>query len=204
VTDPATTHPLLHADVFTHVRIIIGMVLGLSLARLINGVMQFVQHPELSRIYPVHLGWVIFLLISIIHFWWFEFYLSTLAVWHFAGYLFVIVYAMLFVALAALLFPDRMNEYDGFQDYFEKRKRWFYGALALCFLFDIADTLIKGPAYFAALGPEYLIQRGVLIAAALAAMFIPGMRYQLLFVTAATIYEASWIFRTYGVLGSQT
>jgi hypothetical protein len=76
IPDSATTHPLLHADGFTHVRIIIGMVLGLSLARLINGGMQFVQHPELSRIYPVHLGWVIFVLISIIHFWWFEFYLS--------------------------------------------------------------------------------------------------------------------------------
>ena len=33
------------AEGFTHVRVIVGMVLGLSLARLVNGLTRFVQHP---------------------------------------------------------------------------------------------------------------------------------------------------------------
>jgi hypothetical protein len=75
------TQPIVPADGFTHVRIIVGMVLGLSVARLVNGMTLFVQHPGQTRIYPIHLGWAVFVLISIVHVWWFEFYLSQFATW---------------------------------------------------------------------------------------------------------------------------
>jgi hypothetical protein len=94
-------------DVWIHVRIIIGMVLGLILARLVNGLTRFVQHPGRDRIDPVHFGWTL--------------------------YFFVLLYAMLFVAVASLLYPDKMDEYASFGDYFQSRRRWFYGLLTVCF-----------------------------------------------------------------------
>jgi hypothetical protein len=194
------TQPIVPADGFTHVRIIVGMVLGLSVARLVNGMTLFVQHPGQTRIYPIHLGWAVFVLISIVHVWWFEFYLSQIATWRFFIYLFVIVYAMTYVALAALLFPDRMSEYAGYEDYFESRKRWFYGLLALSCVLDLGDTMIKGGDYFAGLGPEYLYRQAAFIVAAVAAMFIPGKPYQALFLAVGMAYEISWIFRMYNVL----
>ena len=141
-----------HPEYFAHVRTIIAMVLGLSLARLVNGLTRFVQHPGTIKIYPVHLGWVIFLLITIVHFWWYEFHLSRISVWTFPLYGFLLFYAMVFAALTALLFPDHMDEYKGFEDYFEQRKRWFFGLLAFAFLLDIGDTLIKGDDYLQSLG----------------------------------------------------
>lgn len=39
-----------HPEYFEHVRTIIGMVLGLSLARLVNGMTRVVQHPGLQRL----------------------------------------------------------------------------------------------------------------------------------------------------------
>ena len=66
--DPFGSH-----DVFFHVRILIGVFLGLGLTRILSGIARWVQHPGKQRLYPVHLVWVAIILLSAIHFWWFEF-----------------------------------------------------------------------------------------------------------------------------------
>jgi hypothetical protein len=83
--------------------------------RLLTGLARFVQHSVRDRIYLAHLAWAFFLLLAIVHFWWFEFGLQRIGVWTFEIYLFVICYAALFFFLVALLFPDRMDEYSGFR-----------------------------------------------------------------------------------------
>src|SRR5690606_15241922 len=102
-------------ETFTHIRIIIGMVLGISVSRLLVGLSRFMQHPGNERVYPVHLGWVFFVLLFIIHFWWFEFALLRIQTWKFATYFFLISYTGVFVLLAAMLFPDHMGNYVGFK-----------------------------------------------------------------------------------------
>jgi len=61
--------PQLARDQFIHIRIIIGIATGLSVTRLLTGLARFVQHPARERIYLVHLGWALFLLLAIVHFW---------------------------------------------------------------------------------------------------------------------------------------
>lgn len=193
-------NPAVHPEVFVHVRIIVGMVLGLGLARLVTGLTRFVQHPKRERIYFVHIGWVFFLLLAIIHFWWYEFRLSALHNWTFVIYFFLIFYAMLFVMLSAMLFPDRMDEYKGFEDYLQSRRRWFYGLLASIFAVDIVDTLIKGVEHFRALGIEYPIKQAVFAICAIVAIFVESKRYQAVFVSIAVVYEVFWILRLFDVL----
>ncbi|AYM09014.1 hypothetical protein [Agrobacterium tumefaciens] len=192
--------PVPHPEDFAHVRIIMGMVLGLSLARLVNGLTRFVQHPGSIQVYSVHIGWVIFLLISIMHFWWYEFHLSFVRTWTFPIYFFLIAYAMIFAALTALLFPDQMMEYKGFEDYFESRKRWFFGLLSITFLVDFVDTLVKGEAYFRSLGSEYPVRQVVFFVLSIVAMFVKSKRHQLWLVVFAILYQVSWILRTYDFL----
>ncbi len=48
---------------FEHLRLIVGMVLSLSVARLLNGVAKIVQHPTKIPVYSVHLGWVFVMLL---------------------------------------------------------------------------------------------------------------------------------------------
>ena len=79
-------------DQFIHVRIIIGIVTGLTVTRLLTGLARFVQHPVRDRIYLAHLAWAFFLLLAIVHFWWFEFGLQRIGVWTFEIYLFVICF----------------------------------------------------------------------------------------------------------------
>ena len=93
-----------------------------------------------------------------INFWWWEFGLSELGALDFRLFVFVIFYASLFYFLCALLFPDDMKDYAGFQDYFMSRRQWFFGILALINVVDILDTLLKGRAYFESFGLEYPIE----------------------------------------------
>src|SRR5258705_13500035 len=83
------------------------------------------------------------MLSAIVHFWWYEFGLSNITTRTFELNFFVLLYAMLFVAVASLLFPDKMDEYASFGDYFQSRRRWFYGLLTVMFLIDLIDTAIK-------------------------------------------------------------
>ena len=81
VADPA---------LFGHIRIVIGMVISLSLARLLTGLALFIQHPGRNKVYWVHLGWTLSLFIFILHFWWWEFRLQSLPEISFGIYLFLI------------------------------------------------------------------------------------------------------------------
>lgn len=122
-----------------------GMVVGLSLARLLTGLAGFVQHPKKERIYPLHIGWVAFLFLMLVHFWWWEHRLSaTSHVLGFGAFLFLILFCSLFYFLCVLLFPTDMKEYKGYEDYFFSRKSWFFAFLAALFVTDIGDTLLKG------------------------------------------------------------
>lgn len=182
---------------FGHVRIVMGMITGLSVTRLLGGLARFVQHPGRTAIYPAHLIWVIFLLLFVTHFWWFQFGLSTIVRWDYPQYLFVLSYCALIFFISAVLFPDQMNEYSGFAEYFTSRAGWFYGLLAALFLIDIADSALKGMAHFRALGPLYPVIQTLLITLALAGMVVTRRGYHIGFGLFAIAVEIWRIFARY-------
>jgi hypothetical protein len=49
-------------EIFLHVRVMIGVIVGLSIARLLTGIARFIQHPKQNRVYFIHLGWVLAIL----------------------------------------------------------------------------------------------------------------------------------------------
>lgn len=189
--------PVLSHDAYFHVRIIIGMVVGLAISRLLTGLARFVQHPSTRSLYSVHLGWTFFVLLLIVHFWWFEFRLVEQPRWFFELYLFVIFYACLLFLASTLLYPDKMDEYDGYRDYFMSRKAWFFGILALIFLVDLADTALKGGAYFESFGIEYPARNlGYATAFAIAA-WTSNPRLHAGLVAIALGYQVVWILRLF-------
>ncbi|NHC62993.1 hypothetical protein [Paenalcaligenes suwonensis] len=191
---------LVNQEHFPHIRIIIGMIMGISVARLVVGVSEFLQHPERKKIYVVHLGWVLFVFLAIIHFWWYEFGLTKIRVWSFGLYLFLISYACFFVFIASMLFPSSMTDYKGYKDYFQSRRRTFYTMFAMLAVIDLIDTAMKGTEHFESLGVEYPIQQVTFIALALIALVVRNQTYQIAFVTAALLYKIFWIYRLYWVL----
>ncbi len=188
-------------EIFVHIRIIVGMVLGISVARLVTGVTRFLQHPGKEKVYAVHLGWVAFLFLFIIHFWWFEFALSQIRVWTFPLYFLLICYSIVFVMLAAMLFPDQISEYKGFRDYFRQRRKWFYALLLVLLLVDVVDTMTKGQSYYHHVyGWAYPVRQSLLVAGAAGALFVDSEHYDAVFVAFALLFQIVWILTLFDVL----
>lgn len=187
-------------NLFAHVRVALGMVVGLGIARLLSGLARFVAHPGRQRVDPVHLLWVLSTLLTLLHFWWWQFALTHLPTWRFGVYAFVTAYAALCYLICAVLFPDDLDEYAGYGEYFLSRRRWFFGLLAVSFVFDAIDTWIKGPAHWQAQGLEYPLRIGVYLVLCTFAAVSASTRFQLAFAALSLAYQVSWILRLYDVL----
>ncbi len=189
------------ADVFPHVRVVLGMVVGLGVTRILSGFARIVQHPTQYPLYPVHLAWSAMLLLVLVHFWWWQFGLHAIQHWTFPIYLFVIAYAILLFLLCALLFPDSMRDYESYEDYFYARRGWFFGILAATYVLDVIDTMIKGEEHFARFGTEYLVRTPIFFALCLVAAMTSSRRFHLAFVALALIYQIVWILRLFDDIG---
>lgn len=184
-------------EVYVYIRTVMSMVIGLSLARLLTGLGGIVQSPGKFRVYWVHLGWVASMFLFIIHFWWWEYRLQSLAVISFGVYLFLISFCCLFFFLCVLIFPTTLEDYGGYEEYFISRRRWFFGMLAVTYVVDFLDTLLKGKAYLAALGWEYPVRNAVYFVLCIVAAWTANRRFHAVFVSAGLLYQITWIFRLY-------
>lgn len=188
-------------DEFFHVRMLIGIILGLSVTHVLKGAVKPIQHPKNSpRIYWVHYLWAAYIFLMLIHFWWWEFKLRRITVWTFDQYLLLILFAISFFLLCALLFPDDISEYKGYKEYFYSRKGWFFTLLAITFVIDLGDTMLKGGAYIHSLGIEYLFRNCILFVLCLIAIRVRNVRFHAALVILFILYELSWIFRLYYVI----
>lgn len=188
-------------ELYLHIRVLVGVVLGLGLTRILSGLARMVEHPGRNPVSATHLLWVAVILLSIIHFWWWEFALISLGAWRFELFVFLLLYAFLWFVLACLLFPGDLAEHDTYEAYFLSRRRWFFGLFAATFAADLIDTAIKGADHFRALGPEYpaRIAAGIVLCAI--AAWTGNRRFHLLFAALYLAYDLSWILRLYDTLG---
>jgi hypothetical protein len=187
-------------ELFPHVRIVMGMVVGLGITRLLMGVAGLVQHPSRARLSALHLLWAASILLELVFFWWWEFALFQLPGWTFGVFFFIIGYAIVLFLLAALLFPDNIAEYKGYEDFFLQRRQWFFGLFAATFLLDIVDTMIKGQAHWDKVAFEYSIQVPVGLVLCAVAAWTTDRRFHLTFVIGHLIYQASWILRLFNTI----
>ena len=181
------------SELFPHVRIVMGMVVGLGITRLLMGYAGLIQHPARAKLSLIHLLWGFSILVELVLFWWWEFELYNVQHWNFGLFAFLIGYSVTLFLLAALLFPDKIDDYDGYEDFFLKRRHWFFAIFGLTFVLDVIDTLVKGEPYFDTLGIGYLIQVPIGLALAAIAIWTPDRRYHLGLVVIHLVYQAWWI-----------
>ncbi len=197
VSSKSETIAMTSAEAFFHVRILVGIITALSLSRLITGLARPVQDQDWHRVGLVHTGWAVFLLLMIVHFWWFELGLARIEKWTFGLYLFVIGYAILLFLICTILFPDQADRKMNLEEYFYSRQKWFYGLLAVIFLVDVADTAFKGLDHLRALGLEYLLRQTAFVVLSVIGMFVRRPLYHRAFVAGAILYQVSWAVRQF-------
>lgn len=186
------------SEIFSHIRVILGVITSLAIARILNGLARFAQNRRRNRPYIVHTLWSFFMLLLIAHFWWFEFALASVAYWPFEAYVFLIFFASLHFFTAALLFPDELEVGDTYEEYFFEHRGWFFGFLAALFAFDLVDTWLKGWSHFASLGPFYPIHQIIYVILSLAAIRSSSRRFHFLLVILFLVAESAWILWRYG------
>lgn len=188
-------------ELFTHIRIVLGMVIGLGITRMLAGLAGFIQHPGRHRVSLLHMLWVGSILLELVLFWWWEFGLSRIPAWSFGVYLFLIGYAVVLYLISALLFPDNIAEYAGYEDFFIRRRRWFFGLLAAAFVLDVVDTLIKGTEHWTQLSGDYLVQVPIGLALCLVAYVSARRGVHIALASVHILYQSYWIVRVVYTMG---
>lgn len=154
------------ADIQLYVRLISGMILGLTLGKLLSGLAKFVQHPTLYRMNWLHGLWMVFIFGAVTVFWWGEALSFSSVQWTYQLYLFQIAYCGSYLFMTAVLLPDEVLPEDGCDnhyDYFIARRFWFFGALILSHLLDLANTAVKFGLDEYPITPRYFAFNGVII-----------------------------------------
>ena len=98
-----------------------------------------------------------------------------------------------------MLYPDRIDDYDGWAGYFHARQGWFYGLPAALLLVDPADSALKGAAHLRALGPLYPARQLLLAAACVAAAYLRHRRLHLGFAFVALALECWRAAHEFGI-----
>ncbi len=186
-------------DQFSHIRTVFSINIGLSVAHLLKGVAKIIEDPKKNPLYPTHLLWVLFTFLLVVDFWWWEFKLISVDSWNFAIYGYIILYVIIYYLICALLFPEKMKEGMSYETYYYSRNGWIFSLMALLFLMDIGDTLIKGAGYYKSLGPEYTIRIVSHVLLCLTAAATKNKKYHTFLVILFLIYNIIWIFRKYFV-----
>lgn len=185
---------------FEYIVVLTGVVIGLALTHLMQGVARLIERPGHVRIWWVHLGWVAYMFVNAVFWWWWEFRLRLITAWSFQLYAFVLGYAFQIYLICAVLFPSDIAPFEGFKDYFMARRRWFFGMLIAWLATDLFDTWAKGAAYFASLGPEYPIAQAGFALICVVGLLSSRERVQAAVLLLTVGYQLSRIVRFYDVV----
>ncbi|HCV97623.1 hypothetical protein D3C87_302230 [compost metagenome] len=188
--------------VYLHIRVVLSIILGLSITTLLRGLAGIIEHPRRRGWSWIHLCWVVWALISVVTFWWWEFRLGEVRQWTFELYLFVIAYCAAWYLLCVLLFPDDVREFGSYETYLLQRRGWFFGMLALLTLLDLGDTAIKGHSRWQMLGAAYPVHTVLMLGIAALGAACRQRRAHLGLAVVALVYQAGYFMAEYFTLAS--
>lgn len=188
---------------YTHIRVVLGIILGLGITKLLQGIALLIEQRRHHRVAAVHLIWVAWALISIVTFWWWEFRLAGVTGWTFGTYLFIIAYCAMYFMVATLLFPTNVAEYGSYEQYLIERRPWFFGLIAAITLMDLADTALKGQSQWQLLGQAYPAHTAFMLVIAGIGIWRREHRVQLTIAVLTLVYQVSYFTLEYFRLGPE-
>jgi len=179
---------------FEYVAVLVSIVVGLGIAHLLHGVGRLISHPKRWKIYWVHLVWALYTFLFLVHFWWWEFQMSTVEVWTPQLYMFLILYAVLLFLVCVILFPNDFADGRSYREYYYGRRRWFFGLWLGVLTVDTIDTMLKGGEYVADLPITFWqYQLGGVVFVCIA-MVTRNARFHSACAVIFTLIQLGWLF----------
>lgn len=150
-------------DGFNYVAVLVSIVSGLALTRLMSALSEMIQAANRSRIYWVHVAWILTLVLEVMLSWWVMYRWHTAPNWNFFLFVWVTVPPILLYLASAILFPGELETTGSltWRDYYYKNRRGFFFIFGVIAPLDVVDTLLKGWQHFLDQGPLYLPFVGV-------------------------------------------
>jgi hypothetical protein len=127
-------------DLFSHTRIVIGMVIGLAITRTLLTFSNIIQTPATHSRSLLHILWLSATLVELALFWYSHIEMVRIRHWNFGLFAFFVLYAIVLYMQTALLTSDKAPEYGGYEEFFTERRHWFFSFFALGHIFDLADS----------------------------------------------------------------
>jgi len=180
-------------SVFEYLGVFLSLIMGLGVTHILTGISKTVHFRQTVKPCWVQLMWALNSLIYIIIIWWGMFWWSGQEHWSFFQFLFIILYAIALFALCSLLYPWSIAPDFDFEAHFYNSRMWFFGALTVCWLIDIPETLMKSGEGLRALPAGYLIFIGVHLALSVSAMLTDSRRYHAIYAVAWPLYTLAYL-----------
>lgn len=136
-------------DYFIHIRVITGMIISLSMSRVLLALVHYVQYPQKYPVSIFHICWLVIYSLFIVDWWWDLLVDSENIVFAYGPYFLAIMYSFTFYFGTALITPTELPNKMNFNEYFMGIKGWFYGVFFINILIDyFEDFLWSGPNDF--------------------------------------------------------
>lgn len=190
---------------FEYVMVLVSIVIALAIAHLLTAlgecIRRYRSRDKRIKLDSVFLLWLVFVLVWLISFWWWEFKFQELVTeWSYGLYLFVISYSIVLFLLAEILVPYRMQGVTDTYSYFMEGRKWFFGVVLLVQSFDIFDTFLKGQDW--GMRPAVIVIYTVTISIAITGLISERRSIQLGAAIIAVTSQFLYLFGELGVLGS--
>jgi hypothetical protein len=143
--------------VFEYIGVLISVIMGLGITHLATGATKLIQRRDEVRFDLPHALWTLNVLMYILLIWWSMFWWSGHEDWYAYQYMFITLYAIVLFFLAAMLYPWDMDKGFDIRAYFFRNRIWFFGGLAVAWLLDIPETVVKASTDLRPVPQEYIV-----------------------------------------------
>lgn len=135
---------------FEYVMVLISIIIGLGIAHILLGIGEIVDRltgrGDRLRLSVAHAAWLFHTFFWLVLFWWWQFRLEVIwgEEWTIGVYLFLVMYAVVLFLLAVILVPRDWDGVTDLDDFFLRRRAWFYSLWIAGDLLDVLDSWLKG------------------------------------------------------------
>ncbi len=130
-------------SIFEHVSVFLSIILGLAVVHLIGGLAMILDAHTKARLYWIHIGWTISMLLIVILVWLGSFVLSPLAQIGALHFLNLLAYAMVTSLMSGLLFPVGGGKVKDYQQHFDANKARLYLLGIVFVIVDAVDGVLE-------------------------------------------------------------
>ena len=174
---------------FEYISVLISVLLGLAVTHLVVGIVSVIQNRETTRVYWVHLVWVVNVLGHITMWWWAFHTWADLDAWSMPVFYLLFGYSLVLSAIAGLLFPVHGLEND-YRAFFFRQFRWFLGLQVLWLGIDVVEVMVKESVGLRPVPPDYFLLTIPVILGLLIGSIVKSPKYHAFLTLSVFLFNA--------------